>query len=279
MINVLAGANSSGKSSIIQSILLLKQTLQYGSENRPLTLNGPLLRLGTFEDVRNFLATDEDMEIGFDIELSNNEIEGPFSNPSTRALRRYRVGPNFKSSSYLSLNLSYGPKTEATGGLSLRIGGQPSLNPNLNRSGLTISFTMAAEDTEDRNIFLTRRSVVYQPPDEDDLTALWYRYSVGLDDASKTEVIGNRPKGSIIGVTPSYFLPAWLLVQFDGAEAKIRRTVDAICDLSTSLLASTKAKDELVPVAALHVINAWLSAHEADPIPLIQPIPHGIPCA
>ena len=42
-INVFAGANSSGKSTIIQSILLLKQTLQYAQPNRAIALNGPLL--------------------------------------------------------------------------------------------------------------------------------------------------------------------------------------------------------------------------------------------
>jgi type I restriction enzyme R subunit len=52
-INVFAGANSSGKSSIIQSILLLKQTLQYAPANRAIALNGPILKLGTFEDVKN----------------------------------------------------------------------------------------------------------------------------------------------------------------------------------------------------------------------------------
>src|ERR1700734_1652050 len=88
-INVLAGANSSGKSTIIQSILLLKQTLQYGSENRSLTLNGPLLRLGSFDDVRNFEATDEDLEIGFEFELSASELAGPLMNPSVRLFRRH----------------------------------------------------------------------------------------------------------------------------------------------------------------------------------------------
>jgi AAA15 family ATPase/GTPase len=43
-ITALVGANSSGKSSIIQSILLIKQTLQYATADRPIALNGPLAR-------------------------------------------------------------------------------------------------------------------------------------------------------------------------------------------------------------------------------------------
>src|ERR1700722_15185370 len=73
-INVLAGANSSGKSSIIQSILLLKQTLQYGSDNRSISLNGPLLRLGAFDDVLNHESLSETIELGFVVELTERDF-------------------------------------------------------------------------------------------------------------------------------------------------------------------------------------------------------------
>src|SRR5712691_1762533 len=40
-LTVLAGANSSGKSSILQPLLLLKQTLEAGYDAGPLLLQGP----------------------------------------------------------------------------------------------------------------------------------------------------------------------------------------------------------------------------------------------
>ena len=55
-ITVLVGANSSGKSSIIQSILLIKQTLRYAATDRAIALNGPLLKLGNYQDVRNVMT-------------------------------------------------------------------------------------------------------------------------------------------------------------------------------------------------------------------------------
>jgi hypothetical protein len=64
-ITVLVGANSSGKSSIIQSILLIKQTLQYATPDRPIALNGPLLKLGNYNDVRNVLSQGEGFRIGW----------------------------------------------------------------------------------------------------------------------------------------------------------------------------------------------------------------------
>ena len=50
-LTIMVGANSSGKSSILQSILLVKQTLQHAAPERAIALNGPLLKLGTFHDV------------------------------------------------------------------------------------------------------------------------------------------------------------------------------------------------------------------------------------
>jgi len=56
-LTVLVGANSSGKSTVLQSILLVVQAAQSGSQLGVLGLNGPLVSLGTFEDVRNSQAT------------------------------------------------------------------------------------------------------------------------------------------------------------------------------------------------------------------------------
>src|SRR5689334_16413209 len=68
-VTVLVGANSSGKSSIIQTILLMKQTFQYGGQERPVLLNGPLLRLGNFYDVKNALSSSRGFRISFNVNL------------------------------------------------------------------------------------------------------------------------------------------------------------------------------------------------------------------
>jgi hypothetical protein len=51
--NVLVGANSAGKSSLIQSILLAAQTLGTAWTPRPLLLNGSLVQLGLPDDCIN----------------------------------------------------------------------------------------------------------------------------------------------------------------------------------------------------------------------------------
>ena len=52
-LTLLVGANSSGKSSVLQSILLAVQSVQSGASNGQFSLNGLLVDLGTFEDVCN----------------------------------------------------------------------------------------------------------------------------------------------------------------------------------------------------------------------------------
>jgi len=50
-LTVLVGANSTGKSSILHALILLKQSLRGGDYRVPLTFGGPLLDLGRFQEV------------------------------------------------------------------------------------------------------------------------------------------------------------------------------------------------------------------------------------
>jgi predicted ATPase len=64
-LTVLAGLNSAGKSSFLQSILLIWQTLASEELDKPLVLDDSLVPLGTFADVCNDRAEQKSMKIGF----------------------------------------------------------------------------------------------------------------------------------------------------------------------------------------------------------------------
>ena len=66
-LTVVVGANSSGKSTLLQSILAVAQAVRSRNASAEFPLNGEFVRLGTFEETRNFLATQADgmMEIAF----------------------------------------------------------------------------------------------------------------------------------------------------------------------------------------------------------------------
>ncbi len=67
-ITLLTGINGRGKSSLIQSLLLFKQSLAINANQLHLYLNGEDVRLGTWEDLKNSDAPhSEPIEIGFEI--------------------------------------------------------------------------------------------------------------------------------------------------------------------------------------------------------------------
>lgn len=68
-VTILAGANSSGKTTLLQSILLLAQTLSSPIGSRIVVLNGDQVKLGTWLDVPHAEFLGEPVEIGCRLEL------------------------------------------------------------------------------------------------------------------------------------------------------------------------------------------------------------------
>lgn len=67
-ITVLCGANSSGKSSILQSILLVSQTLRAKPGEQPLLFNGEYVRLGYISDILHDSKVDAPFAFGFELD-------------------------------------------------------------------------------------------------------------------------------------------------------------------------------------------------------------------
>src|SRR5260370_20005278 len=75
LLTLLSGLNSTGKSSVIQSLLLLRQSYQQNMlQTTGLVLNGDLVHIGTAKDAL-FEGAKEDM-IGFDLVLGDETIKG-----------------------------------------------------------------------------------------------------------------------------------------------------------------------------------------------------------
>jgi predicted ATPase len=66
-LTIFAGANSSGKSTVIQSLLLTAQTVQSPVRSRSIVLNGHILKLGEFKDVLSYGASTESISLGFSL--------------------------------------------------------------------------------------------------------------------------------------------------------------------------------------------------------------------
>jgi predicted ATPase len=72
-ITLFIGANSSGKSSILQTLLMLKQTLE-SREKQPLVIEGDYVRLGTFEDFIYGRDINRELEIEIELRFSSKKV-------------------------------------------------------------------------------------------------------------------------------------------------------------------------------------------------------------
>lgn len=68
-LTVVVGANSSGKSTLLQSILSVTQAVRAGTGTAEFPLNGEFVRLGTFDETRNFLTSDDERPMWVAFEL------------------------------------------------------------------------------------------------------------------------------------------------------------------------------------------------------------------
>lgn len=73
----ITGANSSGKSTLLQSMMMMAQTVRYSPPSVPLALNGPMVQLGTLDDVRHQGAGEDAIGVGFDFEVQPVRGRGP----------------------------------------------------------------------------------------------------------------------------------------------------------------------------------------------------------
>ena len=95
-ITLLAGSNNSGKTTILQAMLLTAQSLMSPVSSRGVVLNGPLVRLGTFSDVvSDDSPADAAISIGFQIEPTGRGMAGRTS----YSVRHFR-GRQFTSVSF-----------------------------------------------------------------------------------------------------------------------------------------------------------------------------------
>lgn len=77
-LTLLTGVNSIGKTTIMQSLLLIKQTVEDNNIDSPLKLNGPYVSLGTYQDI----ITNHDVKksLGYSLHFKTDSLKGHDTN-------------------------------------------------------------------------------------------------------------------------------------------------------------------------------------------------------
>ncbi|MGH2496016.1 MAG: DUF3696 domain-containing protein [Ktedonobacteraceae bacterium] len=103
-VTVLAGRNSSGKSSLLQSILMIAQTLSNPLPERALLPNGPLVQLGTFEDILSDFSNSRHMVLKFELSFDREDIGEDYIDLYRTS--NYKVLIKFSGANYGNVSLS-----------------------------------------------------------------------------------------------------------------------------------------------------------------------------
>lgn len=205
-LTLLCGSNSSGKSSIIQSVLLIKQTLQHTPVDRPIALNGPLVRLGTFTDIWNFTAQEKGED---DSILIGWRLADAIGIGATSAM----IMPFSGRIENIDIDFELDTKGPTADGQAIDI------QPTLKKVSISSSFIDLEQAEHALTLSIRRSSKRGRRPLFDESafenTARPFEFVVESIDAETKGRLADRPSGKLLGCIPSHFFPGSLVLRFD----------------------------------------------------------------
>jgi predicted ATPase len=230
-LTVFTGANSSGKSTVIQSILLTAQTLQSPVAARPIVLNGHIARLGAFPDLVSDADETSDITIGFRLNVSP-EL-GAFSRPSAlrRGPIRYYGYPRTNETPFQA-SCEFKFSARGAGGVQeLR-----RLQPLLESTSVTVATVEAESDSAEIHLKRTSRALVEKLNDlKIDATAPIAPALATSLEFEVTKIRGATERyakpplyAKQVGASMMHFLPGSITVAYDTVEAEVQDVVNAL---------------------------------------------------
>lgn len=103
-LTIFCGANSSGKSTVLKSILAVSQSLSSSTSEEPLVLNGRLVNLGPLDEVFHYGYRTDQINLGFSVQVRSSEtiavdaaIEGVEGIKVVRGRRQKRLQARVRS--------------------------------------------------------------------------------------------------------------------------------------------------------------------------------------
>ena len=225
-LTIFAGANSSGKSTIIQSILLTTQTIQSQVHSRPIILNGHILRLGTFNDILSNLSKADNISIGFELLPAMQEA------PSYAFQRKY-YHDDIEALKSINCDFSFSATGEDDEKEILQ------LQPKLETCLLRVQISQDDKETEESiEIRRTTKKIAERLKDfkitsdiKTKINITGFEYEV-VSSSSAGKYIRHylrAPKaGDVVGATLQHFLPSRLVLVYDIIEEQSQRFFDAL---------------------------------------------------
>lgn len=238
-LTVLTGTNSSGKTSFLQSILMVAQTARSRKGQPHLLLNGSLTRLGRFEEIRPHGSSNKNISIGWAYEHQYSKKKTPIHDMETGGLLRPAQPQEILS---CTLGFSYGP-----GFTNSKADPDPELRARIKRphalrlSDFDLDFSEEADKFANMGAHLQVKHNVRMKRIEEDSQFFGMGQSFQVDasllEDYRNEIIRRlklRPRGkldfffTIYGAEFDNFMPSDLLLQYDDDALTRMRCIDLL---------------------------------------------------
>ena len=244
-LTLFAGPNSSGKSTILQSLLLVSQTLAHKVSSRSVVLNGLITRLGQFDDLKSHESDYDEITIGWECR--------PLEGSQASTLENSRLPSHF---------MIYGRHNDAIKAITCKLSfdanpGSPDrelyqLQPRLFL--FTISAVVNSDDNADRRHELTvsRSSAESTKIDNlnaevpNDVARASLEFNVDIDNDSLEELREEFKTAEPVGCMLRHFLPDRLSIRINAIKEVARIIQLALTDDGPRIRRSLFMKRELV---------------------------------
>lgn len=221
-LTILAGANSCGKSTILQSILLISQTLSSRVQSESVVLNSNLVKLGQFDDIKSFKSNSDQILIGWECM--------PYREESARlpgATLRRTVPDYMEWESNLKLvkvELAFDAKAPA------KTKEIAQLHPSLFSVNLNAISTSEDKVDVQSEINVTKGGYERSEADEIDSTVEQrdLSFDVSLDELSRKDAIHRFASAECVGCSLFHFLPNSLILRFNEGEQDAHQIINTI---------------------------------------------------
>jgi predicted ATPase len=221
-LTVFAGTNNSGKSTVIQSILLTAQTLQSPVAQRAVTLNGHILQLGTFDDIASGGSGGGPIRLSFKLSgLVAREMR-PRPSPGGPFYAWQRGGEEVDS---IQCDFEFSAKgaTEKSELLQLQ--------PALEACSLQVEYGRGQQDgvaIEKRQVDLKEYvdSLKLERVRSEDLSSLEYKV-IREPSGMSSRYAPFLAQSQVVGISLYHFVPRLLLVRYDAVEEQAKQLANA----------------------------------------------------
>jgi len=230
-LTIFAGANSSGKSTFIQSVLLVAQTLAHKVGSRSVVLNGALTSLGQFDDLKSNDGESDQITIKCTCRpLPDQEAAVPArSQIASRGAIYYAAGSSRPQEIACEMSFDADPSSAQRDLFQI----QPRL------FATQLSCISRDEDNIDQNanIFIHHSNKAISEiegadgvSENDDQLRASLGYAVELDESSMTEVKEDFRSAKPIGCMLRHFLPERIIYAIDTIEEDANAITIALQD-------------------------------------------------